>query len=412
MKKNRKSLLVLMMAAIMTTTAACGGAATAPKSQEQTTAAPVETAAADIDQLAQSPDWVANLEQAQTADQLFVVAGVGETTAYVSMHEKDDDNNWHEILTTPGYIGKYGLGKTKEGDAKTPVGTYHFTRAFGIADDPGCAVPYYKVTEDDYWSGDQREGYHYNEMVSIKDFPDLNTEDSEHLIEYTDPYQYCINISYNEEGEAGKGSAIFLHCLGSAKPYTGGCVAIPEEEMVTALQNVDEDCVVVIDTLEKIAPDYYDDWDLGPKTESEESADPTESADSTRSADLTKSEAPTESADLIIEYGNSQLYTMEDMDAAMDVIQDEFSTWKGCEMHSIRYSSDDCNSEENLKWVNGLKEGKNYTQCIQFLTDFHSPVEEEDLKETAWEPDTEYKDYQWTLARAQGGDWELVTMGY
>ena len=113
-----------------------------------------------------------------------------------------------------------------------------------------------------------------------------------------------------------------------------------------------------------------------------------------------------------INYGTSDLYSQEEMDAAIDVIQGEFANWKGCVMHSIRYTSDDCNSKENIEWVNSLEEGKNYTQCIQFQTDFHSPVKEEDLKETAWEADQEYKDYSWTLARTDGGDWELVNYGY
>lgn len=226
--------------------------------------------AEEIQERADSPAWVAGLEEAKDAQQLFVVAGVGETTAYISMHEKDEDGNWKEIITTPGFIGKYGLGKTKEGDAKTPVGTYCFNYAFGIADDPGCALPYQKVTDDDYWSGDQREGYHYNEMVSINDYPDLNLEDSEHIVDYQYQYQYCLNISWNDDGTPGKGSAIFLHCLGPYKPYSGGCVAIPKEQMIKVMQNVKEDCVVVIDTLEKIAPDFYEDWDLAPKEEDQE----------------------------------------------------------------------------------------------------------------------------------------------
>lgn len=118
------------------------------------------------------------------------------------------------------------------------------------------------------------------------------------------------------------------------------------------------------------------------------------------------------STEVIIDYGTSDLYTQEDMDAAIQKIQKEFSGWKGCEMHNIRYASDDCNSDENIKWVNEGAEGKNYTQCIQFLTDFHSPTEEADLKGTAWEPDQEYKDYTWTLARVDGGEWELLGWGY
>ena len=86
----------------------------------------------------------------------------------------------------------------------------------------------------------------------------------------------------------------------------------------------------------------------------------------------------------------------------------EFDNWKGCEMHNIRYAGDECNSEENIKWVNTLGEGKNYTECIEFYTDFHSPKE----AVGAWEPDTEYTDYNWYLARTDGGTWELVNWGY
>ena len=105
------------------------------------------------------------------------------------------------------------------------------------------------MTDDDYWSGDQRDGYGYNTMVSIKDMPDLDTENSEHIVDYTYHYQYCLNISYNDKCVPGDGSAIFLHCLGPNKPYTGGCVAIPKNQMIKVMQNVQPDCVVLIDSL-------------------------------------------------------------------------------------------------------------------------------------------------------------------
>ena len=217
----------------------------------------------DITTAEDSPEFVGQLKQAKDADQLFVVAAVGKTTAYVSMHQKDEDGNWKQILTTPGYIGKEGLNKKKEGDGKTPTGTYHFNYAFGINEDPGCAAfDYHQVTDDDYWSGDQRDGYHYNEMVSIKDLPDLKTDDSEHIVDYPYHYQYCMNISWNEKGRKGKGSAIFLHCLGPQKPYTGGCVALPRDQVIKAMQNVDKDCVVVIDSLKKLSPELWEEWDL------------------------------------------------------------------------------------------------------------------------------------------------------
>lgn len=226
-------------------------------------AATDQAEAFDITTAEDSPEFVGKLDQAKDANQLFVVACIGQTTAYVSMHQKDENGNWKQIITTPGYIGKNGLGKTKEGDAMTPVGTYSFNYAFGINPDPGCtAFEYQQVTDDDYWSGDQREGYGYNTMVNIKDLPDLNTEDSEHIVDYPVHYQYCLNISYNDTGTPGAGSAIFLHCLGPQKPYTGGCVAIPKDKIISVMQNVDSDCVVVIDSLEKISPELWEEWEL------------------------------------------------------------------------------------------------------------------------------------------------------
>ena len=97
-----------------------------------------------------SPAWVTKLDAAKSADQLFVVAAHEKTTAWVSLHEKDKDGKWQMVMSTPGYIGKNGLGKTKEGDGKTPVGTFGFNAAFGIASDPGCSIPYTKVDDNTY----------------------------------------------------------------------------------------------------------------------------------------------------------------------------------------------------------------------------------------------------------------------
>ena len=175
-----------------------------------------------------SPEWVTKLDAAKNAKQLFVVAGYERSTAWISMHEKDENGNWKMLTSTPGFIGKEGLGKTKEGDGKTPVGTFRFNAAFGIADDPGCAIEYTKVDDNTYWSGDNN--IKYNQMVSIKDYPNLNTDDSEHIV--------------------------VLHCLGDRKPRTGGCVAVPEEQMYYIMQHVDPDCVIVIDSMENLGAEF------------------------------------------------------------------------------------------------------------------------------------------------------------
>ena len=181
-----------------------------------------------------------------------MVGGVGQTTAWISMHRKDNKGNWHQIMTTPGFTGKAGLGKEKEGDAKSPVGTFRLNRAFGIAPDPGCAIPYTKVDNNLYWSGDQRPGMQYDRMVDIRKYPDLNKEDSEHIIDYTEHYQYCLNINYNRLHTPGLGSALFMHCFGPNKPFTGGCVAVPKDKMRFVMKHVQPDCLIVIDSLENL----------------------------------------------------------------------------------------------------------------------------------------------------------------
>ena len=118
-------------------------------------------------------------------------------------------------------------------------------------------------------------------------------------------------------------------------------------------------------------------------------------------------------SDAAIDYGNSDIYSQEDMDAAIQLIKKEFSTWKGCELHSISYSSDDeCNNEENIAWMNELEEANDaketFTQCIMFTSSFHSPKK----GGGAWNADEEYTDWQWWLARSDGGQWKLMTWGY
>jgi len=345
---------------------------------------------ASIQHETDSPAWVTALEAArdERTTQLFVVAGLGmdKTTATVSMHERDENGSWKQILSTPGFVGKNGLcldADHAEGCGQTPIGVYRFNRAFGIAPDPGCAIPYVQVTDDIWWSGDT--AYHYNEMVDIRDYPELKKDDSEHIIDYEYQYQYCLNISFNEDGTPGRGSAIFLHCFGPLKPYTGGCVALPENIMKQVMQRVQPDCVVVIDTLERLSPDTWKDWGFEPTAR--------ESA---------------EAESVVIDYGRSALYTQEELADAVIAIKEEFAAFEGCELHSIRYAGDENCTEENLKWLNELNPDGNYVQVAEFLSDFHSPKEQID----AWEPDTEYTDWGWWLARSADGTWEVLTWGY
>lgn len=194
-----------------------------------------------------SPEWISNLKEANDAEQLVIVQGTKGSDAKFSFHERDNTSGeWHEIISCNAYIGKKGWGKTKEGDMKTPRGVYTFTKAFGILEDPGCSMPYTQVDDSHYWVGDSNSE-RYNTFVSTRDYDDFNHKDSEHIIDYTLAYKYCLNVSYNLDGTPNKGSAIFLHCQTKNK-FTGGCVAIPVDDMREVLRHVRAGCVVVMDS--------------------------------------------------------------------------------------------------------------------------------------------------------------------
>lgn len=115
-----------------------------------------------------------------------------------------------------------------------------------------------------------------------------------------------------------------------------------------------------------------------------------------------------------VDYGASEIYSRAEMDSAIRLVQEMFSNWRGCEMKNIRYGGDEANNAENLRWMNNLAPAHGYapefTQCIEFLTDFYVSPEAE--KYTTFNPDSVYKDFQWWLARTKDGDWVLLTFGY
>lgn len=107
-----------------------------------------------------------------------------------------------------------------------------------------------------------------------------------------------------------------------------------------------------------------------------------------------------------IDYGNSDVYSQQDMDEAIKMIKDRFYSWKGCKLYSISYAGDDF-CERELDYCNTLADdGVTYTECIVFRMRFRSPI----FGGGAWNPNFEY-DWSWYLARTQGGEWELLTWG-
>lgn len=257
MKKTVSILIAAVMSVVMLSACADQSSASESSSSEAESRSSSENNLYIQNQkVVESPEWFTKLDAAKDAEQLIVVAGVGETTAYVSMHEKNKDGKWEMILQSPGYTGLEGMGSADCDHAITPTGTFTIDKAFGIADDPGCQMEYTKVTGDHYWSGDSREGMHFNEFVNIKDVPGLDPDECEHIVDYKYEYKYCLNMGYNKECIPQKGSCFFFHCTGLAKPYTGGCVAVNESVMKVIMQKVKPGCKITIDKADKMGIDF------------------------------------------------------------------------------------------------------------------------------------------------------------
>jgi len=112
-------------------------------------------------------------------------------------------------------------------------------------------MEYTKVDDSYCWSGNYREGMPFNQLISIKDYPDLDTEKSERIADYDYAYLYALNMGYNSECIPEKGCAVFFHSFRVNRPYTGGCVAVPEDIMKFIIQHIRPGCKITIDSLEK-----------------------------------------------------------------------------------------------------------------------------------------------------------------
>lgn len=180
-----------------------------------------------------------NYQKDKSVNQLIFVKYEGGSRATVMMYERRG-NRLIRTLNCRGYVGQNGIDKVQAGDRKTPTGTFGFTKAFGIRNNPGTKIPYTKLNPYLYWCADKSN---YNTMIDVRKKP--HACHGEHLISYNPQYNYALALDFNSERIYGKGSAIFLHCAGSYG-YTGGCVSVSQENMIKIMRAVDRGAKICI----------------------------------------------------------------------------------------------------------------------------------------------------------------------
>ena len=145
------------------------------------------------------------------------------------------------LFVTDVVIGKNGIGKTGEGDAKTPTGTLRPLSAFGIKPNPGTKMPYIDITPSTFACDEDCEYYNRIIDTAVVHHPCHGEE----MYSYQPHYNYGIATDFNKECVYPNGSAIFIHVKGP-KPYTGGCIAFDEDKMVEILLNCDMSLVITV----------------------------------------------------------------------------------------------------------------------------------------------------------------------
>ena len=170
----------------------------------------------------------------QTTGQLVTVIAASyrstraELTAY-----KRVGGQWRRVFGPwTAWIGRNGMappGAKREGDGRTPSGTFGFGFFFGVAPDPGVRFPYRRVHPYDVWDDDPSSPL-YNLWVDDRQAsPGADPEPMD-----VSAYDYGAVIAYNTARTPGLGSAIFLH-INIGTP-TAGCVTLPAGELLEILR--------------------------------------------------------------------------------------------------------------------------------------------------------------------------------
>lgn len=110
-----------------------------------------------------------------SVNQLIFVKYLCGSTAYLELYLKDiKEQKWDMILRCDARVGKNGIGKTKEGDKKTPLGDYGVTMAMGFLPDPGTKMDYMLMDEHTFTTDDKR---YYNQLLDDREVVGIAQED-------------------------------------------------------------------------------------------------------------------------------------------------------------------------------------------------------------------------------------------
>ena len=135
-------------------------------------------------------------------------------------------------------FGLNGLTKTKkEGDKKTPIGTFSLGNLFYRADKhekPTTDLTCIRIDKKMGWCDDLTNKKFYNKLIRVN-----SKVKHEKLYRADYKYDFLIPINYNKKRILGKGSAIFIHLTKNYQP-TAGCVGLRKKDLLILLKLINK----------------------------------------------------------------------------------------------------------------------------------------------------------------------------
>jgi L,D-peptidoglycan transpeptidase YkuD (ErfK/YbiS/YcfS/YnhG family) len=183
------------------------------------------------------PAWPARpaASASVVVQQLITVTAASYSTTYATLRVYQlSSGHWVQVAgpwtARVGYNGVAKPGAKREGDGKTPSGTYGLGFFFGVQPNPGVSFPFLHAYTYDYWDDDPASP-RYNEWVNAINANPGRYPEPMHQVP---AYNYAAVIAYNTARVPGLGSAIFLH-VGTGGP-TAGCVSLPAAQLLQLLR--------------------------------------------------------------------------------------------------------------------------------------------------------------------------------
>ena len=165
-----------------------------------------------------------------TATQVVLVKGSG-SSATVRACRRVSGTYRLELGPYFGHVGLNGVTWSKrEGDLRTPAGTFPLRGGFGAYGNPGLAQGWFRVDANDVWVDDPGSSLYNTHQRK----PANGRWSSAEPLLQTPAYNYAQVVGYNEARTPGRGSAIFFHV--DKGRGTAGCISLPTSSLLAVFR--------------------------------------------------------------------------------------------------------------------------------------------------------------------------------